>query len=172
MPGTSDFCAFRSWRRSGGRCSNFGPSRNLSQVTPMQFTFLALDSTSVILVHQVTAAKWSGKAELHLTLPKWDHPILMFIFQGCIIPAHQVTASKRSGMAEMQLTLPKWDFSRSEQRGGTIKAGRNMRTLKSHQISALNLRDGATLGTLPRDRSRLQHMVRAGALPGRRIPFS
>ncbi|KAK9916803.1 hypothetical protein WJX75_007240 [Coccomyxa subellipsoidea] len=69
-----------------------------------------------------------------------------------------VTASKRSGMAEMQLTLPKWDFSRSEQRGGTIKAGRHMRTLKSHQISALTLRDGATLGTLPRDRSRLQHM--------------
>lgn len=60
-------------------------------------------------------------------------------------------------MAEVQLTLPKWDFGRLEQRGGTIKAARHMRTLKSHQISALTLRDGGTLGTFPR--SRLQHVV-------------
>ncbi|BDA40404.1 hypothetical protein COCOBI_01-0570 [Coccomyxa sp. Obi] len=56
-------------------------------------------------------------------------------------------ASKRSGMAEAQLTLPKWDFGRLEQRGGTMKAARHIRSLRSHQISTLTLRSGTVLGT-------------------------
>ncbi|BDA40402.1 probable serine/threonine-protein kinase 24 at N-terminal half [Coccomyxa sp. Obi] len=60
-----------------------------------------------------------------------------------------VMASKRSGMAEAQLTLPKWDFGRLEQRGGTIKAARHMRSLRSHQISMLTLKSGTAFGSQP-----------------------
>ncbi len=80
--------------------------------------------------------------------------------------AGQVVESKRSGMAEAQLTLPKWDFGRLEQRkGGTIKAARHMRSLRSHQISALTLKSDTVLGTQPLNGSPPHQAVRKPVPP-------
>lgn len=68
-------------------------------------------------------------------------------------------------MAEAQLTLPKWDFGRLEQKkGGTIKAARHMRSLRSHQISTLTLKSGTMLGAQPLNGTPLHQAVRDLAL--------
>lgn len=54
---------------------------------------------------------------------------------------HQVAASRQKAHAEAQLTLPKWEFGRADERG-TVKAVRNMPTLKSHHLNNLTLSDG------------------------------
>lgn len=54
---------------------------------------------------------------------------------------HQVPASRQKAHAEAQLTLPKWEFGRANERG-TVKAVRNMPTLKSHHLNNLTLSDG------------------------------
>ena len=57
-------------------------------------------------------------------------------------PAIQhVPATRQKGNAEAQLTLPKWEFSCGEDRG-TMKAVRNVHTLKSHHIASLDAADG------------------------------
>ncbi|CAL5224972.1 g7746 [Coccomyxa viridis] len=52
-----------------------------------------------------------------------------------------VAASRQKAHAEAQLTLPKWEFGRADERG-TVKAVRNMPTLKSHHLNNLTLSDG------------------------------
>ncbi len=54
---------------------------------------------------------------------------------------HQVQASRQKANAEAQLTLPKWEFGRADERG-TVKAVRNMPTLKSHHLNNLTISDG------------------------------
>ena len=77
------------------------------------------------------------------------------LFSGERRAPRQVPATRRKGNAEAQLTLPKWEFSCGED-GGTMKAARNARTLKSHHIASLDAAEGTLRTGATQRRSLLQ----------------
>ena len=72
---------------------------------------------------------------------------------------HQVPASRQKANAEAQLTLPKWEFGRADDRG-TVKAVRNMPTLKSHHLNNLTISDGTLRSHQHRDLPPPHYLVR------------
>ena len=82
-------------------------------------------------------------------------------------------ATRQKAHAEAQLTLPKWEFGRADERG-TVKAVRNMSTLKSHHLNNLTLSDGILRsGTVQhRDLPPPHYLVRPAWPCAQQCPFA